>query len=495
MSWIVEVLHIARKDVRQLRWFIAAYALLIAMFAFAAVRTPASPWLLVAGPIRWLLEVALVAVLIQSDSPYRADAFWPSRPLRASAVFGAKLLVVAIMVVGTGLLGQTAVLLAYDTEAHRFPGLLAGSAVQSAQALAIPAVVAAITPSLAIFLVVFAVGYIAFGFVFSFLVASSYAGPGSHLWFTVLVIGASFLVLAWQYRTRNRRQGIALALGLLVLTAAPTMLVEGDRERETIEPPASARAGIRIPIGERRQPVRVRGNRIDVPVELVGGSDAWGYVLREATLHIDDTRALSTRIMPGMKVFLNDPKPSLDGIQWLDITPRARMAMLSSELGIDIREPASGRRITVDGMLEVRAPRVAMSVPLRAGASKIESGHRLDLVYADADSAELIVELRHHVVAPNPAALRPYELDNSFAVVHRERGEGFLLRPGTSHSSGGLLLSDLRVNVRSGEWSAGGPVGPRSWTTPGWLDGAELIVFEWDLVGRYPVQTETTVPD
>ena len=102
MTWIGEVAHVAWKDVRQQRWLLVAY---VALVALATIRAAlyltignASSVFSATMPLVVLLGCIVGAVVVQGDPPTRADAFWLSRPFRASAMLAAKLLVVAIAI-------------------------------------------------------------------------------------------------------------------------------------------------------------------------------------------------------------------------------------------------------------------------------------------------------------------------------------------------------------------------------------------------------------
>ena len=96
MSWLTQVWHVVKKDVRQFRWLLVVQVLATAM-AVTAVVGPSShmggsgfprvfptslDWYLVLVG----LAVLISAVVVQADSPSRSDAFWASRPLHPLAV-------------------------------------------------------------------------------------------------------------------------------------------------------------------------------------------------------------------------------------------------------------------------------------------------------------------------------------------------------------------------------------------------------------------------
>src|SRR5215467_1014042 len=108
MSIVMQIGHVLAKDLRQARWPIAAY------LAIVLVATAHS--LVWSAPFSDALDLTVIAVVvvgvlsvasaIQADSPTQANAFWASQPLAPAAVLGAKLMLAAVIIVGSALIGQ-----------------------------------------------------------------------------------------------------------------------------------------------------------------------------------------------------------------------------------------------------------------------------------------------------------------------------------------------------------------------------------------------------
>ena len=108
MTWIAQLGHVVAKDVRQARWILLVYGLVVigvtisSLHAMEATRLPASAF----AAVIVLFGMVIVAWLVQDDSPFRADAFWASRPFYPSAVLGAKGLIAIVFIVGVPAIGQ-----------------------------------------------------------------------------------------------------------------------------------------------------------------------------------------------------------------------------------------------------------------------------------------------------------------------------------------------------------------------------------------------------
>jgi hypothetical protein len=114
------IIHQALKDVRLLRWLLAAWLLVLLLYhgvALAGLLIPGKVILSLATGqsdmnsglgaantlLTWLAVAALVALcatLVQADSPARSTAFWLTRPVSGRTMVAGKLLFVLVLVVG-----------------------------------------------------------------------------------------------------------------------------------------------------------------------------------------------------------------------------------------------------------------------------------------------------------------------------------------------------------------------------------------------------------
>ena len=105
MTALSQVLHVARKDLRESRWPLVVYGAVVALATMNASHQTLGSFpepmffVVIAGMV-------VVATLVQADSPVREDAFWATRPLNPFSVLGAKVLLTGIVIVGLALIGQ-----------------------------------------------------------------------------------------------------------------------------------------------------------------------------------------------------------------------------------------------------------------------------------------------------------------------------------------------------------------------------------------------------
>jgi hypothetical protein len=154
MNWSRQVAHVMAKDLRESRWAIGVYAALTIVAtanAFRAVQN--GPTTVIAMPLIVLFGMITVGSIVQSDSPIRADAFWASRPLSASAVLAAKLSLALAVVIGVAAIGQSIGLAAHHLILRSLPGALYDSILDYARWLLIAMVIAAVTRDLRTFIV------------------------------------------------------------------------------------------------------------------------------------------------------------------------------------------------------------------------------------------------------------------------------------------------------------------------------------------------------
>ena len=109
MNAFAQIRHLLFNDLRRQRWLLVWYAACVALATVSAMTsaTRSTGWLASTPMIVFFTGFFLLASAVQADSPYRPDAFWVSRPIRPSALLGAKLalalLVVALPVAGLAL--------------------------------------------------------------------------------------------------------------------------------------------------------------------------------------------------------------------------------------------------------------------------------------------------------------------------------------------------------------------------------------------------------
>ena len=104
MTSAKQALHVLRKDILHLRWYVGAYALLCAIAVVRVAGVTLLSASLTANVLA-LLAALIIAMAIQDDSPMSDDAAWRVRPLSPSAMLSAKLLF-ATLLLAIALFGQ-----------------------------------------------------------------------------------------------------------------------------------------------------------------------------------------------------------------------------------------------------------------------------------------------------------------------------------------------------------------------------------------------------
>jgi hypothetical protein len=504
MKWHAQVLHVARKDLRLSRWLLLAYAVVVAAATAATaewgVFAAIAPLLRMLGVV--LLGTVLLASLVQADSPARSDALWVTLPLKPSAVFAAKLLVGAAVVIGLPLIGQLAGLRAHDVAPGDLPRLLGESALSYGAWLMIAAAIAALTRDLRSFLLVLTL--VAFGWLFAVQVLVYTMDPSSPSgWSTSpFIVAGMLLLLAHQYRTREVRRGatMAVALGIAVLflplalprsaaSAVPATRAIPDRLR-----PAS------IEIGE----VSLKpGSEATFAMRVVGASPFHHYVLVSPTVRVRMADGSSSTVRPGTegRVSLNDPAVRLEGLRTLTehLRPESFTAQLQIKLSPAQRQAlADGQaRLSLQGRLQVREIRAGVELPLRVGAGAADGGRRIRItsveILPEGPAVEVRTsEVRSHAVGDPDG--RGYGRDpTEYLLLNRNRRES--LQMGMRSSSGSdfaLVLPGPAARSATTEML---PDDPRPDGEPrrvgaDWLGGARLLLVRWVPVGSVPVSAD-----
>ena len=512
MKWHAQVAHVARKDLRQFRWMIAAYALVV-----AAATATATGWSAF-GADQQLWTVALVvmgmvllAVLVQADSPARTTPFWITLPLHPSAVFTAKLLVGVPVVLGLALVGQAAALSAHAVSGGDLPELLGHSAVVFGLWLGTAAVIGALTPDLRTFLLALTLTTVGWGIGMS-VVSSRLASLGHSGALPVLVpLAAVFcmvVLLAHQYLTRHVRRGVAAgallwAGSLLIPPLVAHSTSSGDLAAGVVPGPLRA-ATFTIDSMHFRS-----GSEPMMMLRAKGLSPVHHYVLVAPVveLRMEDGSSAPVRIEDTF-IWLGHSAVRVEGIRWINRTEPAQESQ-ESAMGVGLTlTPAQRRaleqgraRLTLRGRVEVREPRLRMDLPLVAGAAAVRQGVRMQITRAEVLAQGPSVEVQSSSIpAPRTggsgAEIWSVPSPAEHVLVNRSRGEGLVMNQRSSHgSSGGLVLPGpgtqaLRVVLE--------PVGTASPdgidVDAGWLNGARLLVLEWARLGSYPVAVQQQSP-
>lgn len=230
MTTARQVVHVLRKDVVQLRWWLAAYVLL-ATAATTLAAQPMSPgrsgWMEVLVPLLWLLGGIIAATGVQTDAPSRPEAFWASRPIGVGALLAAKLAIASLLLV-VPLLGELLLLWSIDVPTDRIITMATAGTLLYAAWLLICMVVAASTRQL----VGFVGTMIAVPAMLAVIAIATEGSPwelktpaGSGVVLQAIATAAAAALLLFLYHRRQRglpwqiASGAMLAVGILSVTA------------------------------------------------------------------------------------------------------------------------------------------------------------------------------------------------------------------------------------------------------------------------------------
>ncbi len=201
MNWADQVVHVAAKDARMLRWFVIPYAALLALVVAQTGRSAEGA----AAILLALLGVGAIAYAVQADPAVRSDAFWVSRPLSPWAMLAAKLLVLAGTLVLT-LAGESIVVLRHSLHLGDLPRLLPAPALSLAALLGSGLAIAALTRDLRSFgfaWIMSIIGWFGVG-VFTDAFHGSHFLSAFSGWMVPVVVVGSLVVTAYQYGTGRR---------------------------------------------------------------------------------------------------------------------------------------------------------------------------------------------------------------------------------------------------------------------------------------------------
>ncbi|MBV8809140.1 MAG: hypothetical protein JO033_10745 [Acidobacteriaceae bacterium] len=236
-----QTLHIFRKDIRHLRYEIAAALLIAAAFAFAGARRARDfsepganqgfAWglLLFLLPLAWWILIARVV----HDEPLPGDRqFWVTRPYAWKSLLGAKALFIAVFVHLPLLVADAVIIQAYGfSPIHQLTGLL-WTQVLLAAAFVLPvAALSTLTAGLLqLVLTSLAFSIAVLLYNLSAPLLHRYAFWPELEWMRIysallLVVAASVPIIVWQYARRKTTstRTIGVAATLLVLFGVPAL--------------------------------------------------------------------------------------------------------------------------------------------------------------------------------------------------------------------------------------------------------------------------------
>ena len=294
-----QALHIFRKDLRSMRWEIAAVLVLVAAYTFI-VRAP--------GGIfpEWVLPLAWIYLVVRAilEEPLPGDRqFWITRPYNRGSLIAAKALFALTLINLPVLISDCVILAAHGFSPVSYTaGILWRQATLAVVVLLPAAALAAVTRHLGQVLLALIGAAVIFG------ISLQHQSWGAMEWVrylpvVLLWIAAASVVLLWQYANRRTTPSrllltAAVALTPAVYAAVPwsaafavhaRMLPESGSSPITVRLDPTRKVVVGRPMEDRARarasvPIEIAGLRDDqdfqadtVSVELESQGEKWRY--------------------------------------------------------------------------------------------------------------------------------------------------------------------------------------------------------------------------
>lgn len=482
MNWTRQTWHVAKKDVRFAKWFFVATTAMTTALVVMASRAETLAAYALLGVLAYPLQWIAVAILVQSDSAVRVDAFWATRPLAPTAVLTAKVVAFFAGVLLPAAIGQLIILGLFSRPAVEIPGIVMLGLASAIVSIAIIITVASITPNITAALLTL------FGLLIATVIGAGLSRTVAGLvplpWLAgKIVTVALWVLLVWtavyQYRTRDTRTARKLFAGWFVATALTTAIwVPAIAPWEA--PPASERIDIDGTFTPSKQV-----ERLDLQMEFKAPN------LPPSTR----VRLVNGRISVAGHVFhgnenlkLREPRPPLPAnTKWVGRDP---MRPEKPFFGVGIQSnpwsSVDSRHLPVDvrGDILIEEPEVVGRLPYAPDKTLELPGVRLKVTWAGIKDPQQ-VEVSWVALPRNRRDDWSAE-SIDVMLVNRRLGEAVLLQRGGGFSMGlptplpGALIQVVGHSWRPLNFSSQ----PEIWTPPEWLADAEIVFVHWRVAHR-----------
>lgn len=504
MSWIAQVGHVMRKDLRESRWPLIGYIAVVAIITLAAIQQGSVADRLDFGAtVVVALAMVVLSMIIQSDSPTREDAFWASRPFYPSAVFAAKV-ALAVLIAVLPLVGQLAALSAYEIPVARVLGSLLTPIRVIALWFLFAMVTAALTRDFRTFVAALAV--LPLLFLASLWVLGSslpwQVNEGLAVALRVLVGGGAVALLWFLYQTRDGRLGrwamllFAGACAMVLASAPYARAVHTNRDA----PPELPR--VRVAVQVLNLSEIATSPRLQVKVTAASPVSKAELLQLAEPVVVMQLRDGSTLRMPAEhQIAQLGSAPSVRGLPSTVSVGVIRASLLSIDLSAQHRRAlaAGVRSIALEGRVFVSSPHLVATMALREGSSLTLDGTRQLLERWSHDQGKVSVDLTTTSVAlgndfgawrggPQP--------DFEFVLTNDSRRETVRLNSGSSTSGSGWLVLPGTSLVRTTRFLKSQQefgITPSIELDDEWLRSARLAMIGWTSYGSYPVRAEATL--
>lgn len=537
MNWIAQVLHVMRKDVRELWWVFLPFLATVGLGLFKAfVRfdtpsdTPSiedfaysSIDLLSAFAPYFLLVMGAVAiaVIVQSDSPSRSNSFWITRPIARSAMLTAKLLLTIGALAGSAMLGAYILLRELDAQSVVVKTVLFSIGFSSVIGALSMAVLAGISQDVKSFVVATLCMFVLSFFVAAIpmQIATTNSAAFEVALVAIIAMGLAFLVQLSQRHDRSRTRvlsGIAISTMLLNASFASSSISNPeDGELPTIAPVAElrmtpmdnagwgsiARLPVRLKVSEQLDSVRLDFIADSIHVRVADGND---LTIRRPP---PEPRGLWTsRVADGWFAPIAGGAPwSGRKVRWLHLDSGLySWKSESNEKSLGALSDSTVRAKVVSvrtlGTVILSRARIYANLPLEQNASSAIDGRRILISKLRVDGRP---EITIHISSlPRPGIPPSIEANSrerdalKIMLVNEERGEAMMV---VSNSSGAgtssLVVPQIHFTTSSTVYTPRlAEFGPDTVkVTPDWYRNARLVVMEWIPVAQYKAEVSGAV--
>ena len=541
-----QTLHLIAKDLRRLRWLIAAWLFVIVGRAVLSAAGTAGSLealgiprlqgvMLVWADILTVAEILMTGLLASSlvhDEPLiGADAFWLTRPIDRRSLMAAKLALAGALLVLTPLVREMVTMRAYGAEAHDIvlaaPGVMFIPTLAALLLLAL----AVLTPSLARFvltIVGIAVSMVLAAAVFATIVtiwprpaaldssAPSLPDATSEIVGSFLLMCVALSVTAYQYRHRRLGRAVLRAvIGVVAAVAIASAFPWRFARAAERDPGEWAHDAIRTPavLGTTTPPYvstahgwtpPKRAVAVDVHMEGTPSEYDVEPIYITSSLTFPDGAMLHSAQSNRVNIERTVPHSTIRNLRLQAVLRPARLAFdeefydhwpVVLVVGNEeyTRYGSQAGRLTASVHFEAERYRIVGSLPLAGGARLRSESDRFEMIRVRrrADGCSLVVrQLRVQPLWEPP-------LQRSFHFILRNAARGEAIDgdsrqvPIAATSFGSFLgvtiesapgTGFLNVSLEYPSRTPAAAGAPR--IDAAWLDGAELVVIESASAGR-----------
>lgn len=508
MTWLAQLRHVAAKDIRQARVLLLVYFGVVAWATWGACKLTGPDKTSTQGAMIFVVATGLfvVAALVQADSPTRSDAFWPSRPFYASAVFAAKLFVMGAIVIGLPLAGQFIALSAIGTTPARIPMLLLVAAWSYALWLFAAMIVAALTRDLRTFAVVFVSLCVLLLLVFEEWPKRLQFSVGVRTQEIATLLGAivAIALVLTLYRTRDMRgrmwvAGIAAAAAMLISPMLPSSpgLVPSSPVATTEAASLTRRATVRAelvegPAGARRPWLRFR-----VRAEGATATERFGLSISSATVYLRNgstlevpTEEAGLSVALAAQPYFRSVRGPLVSAQGYEVDAKLTdLQRAAVSAGFD--------SVTVEGRVTIWNRQVIATMPMVEHAALGVDNRHLEIVRLDRSADTVSLTMKIFSVDRSDGQSIGFGFGGpDLALVNETRDQELTFRSGNSGGvSGTLVLPGNEAHVSTAEYDTA-PLRPgdRPFVVDdSWISESHLVLSKWTPNDSYPVRAKVIV--